>query len=383
MKNIFVSLCISVLLLSFGFGPIKNAKAEEVIPLDIAKQAALNHLEQSIYADEIDSVDDLHFKTNLYDIDETLLGYYLTYTTREGSINHILISASTNLAPVLQHGEGPLDDEYEYLLEKGKKIYYLGPLQFLYGNNKDEVNEKFNKKKDEWLKDLEKQNKKDTKEYEKLRKTEIPRVKKKSKHKDEWETLLSYDPNQLTTTATTYKVLSVTRLSQRSSGVNNPNSACGPTTAAMVANYLKSQGYNVRGLSDYSSTGAFINHMYNELGTTIAGSSISDYTYGLYKHVQHNYSTDKWDTWSYRAYGNYTHYKDNILNNKPVGLRFDLWIKEGAYENYHFVAGIGFNHGSVAEFAIKDPDGSNGGTIWLNWNDNNDDMAMGLVNYIP
>lgn len=70
--------------------------------------------------------------------------------------------------------------------------------------------------------------------------------------------------------------------------------------------------------------------------------------------------------------------------NKPVGLRFDFFVREGTYVDYHFVAGIGYDHGSVAKFAIKDPDGGPGntGTIWLNWNDNNNDMAMGLVNYI-
>lgn len=67
--------------------------------------------------------------------------------------------------------------------------------------------------------------------------------------------------------------------------------------------------------------------------------------------------------------------------NKPIGLRFDFWIREGTYVNYHFVAGIGYDHGSTAKFAIKDPDGGSG-TIWLNWNHNNNDMAMGLVNYI-
>ncbi|MFZ3590231.1 hypothetical protein ACOI1C_13415 [Bacillus sp. DJP31] len=141
----------------------------------------------------------------------------------------------------------------------------MGPLQFLYGKDSNEVYEKFNKKKSNWLKDLEKENKKLSQEYEKLQKKEIPRVKKDINHKEEWDNLLSYDPsNQFTTAATTYKVLGVTRLWQRSSGVNNPDSACGPATAAMVSNYLKSlfkkedkKSKEVRG-SEVLSTGAYV-----------------------------------------------------------------------------------------------------------------------------
>lgn len=376
---------ITAVLIIFGGISTKSVQASQEITLDVAKQAALNELKQTSYAGEIESVEDFTLKTYLYDVDESLLGYYLTYKTGEGNTNHILVSATTDRAPILQYGEGILDSEYEYLLEEGKKLYYLGPLQFLYGKDNNEVIEKFDQRKANMLKDLEKENKKLSQAYENLLKKDIPSVKKDIKHKEEWNKLLSYDTsNQFSTMATTYKVLGVTRLWQRSPGVNNPNSACGPATAAMVSNYLKGQGYNVKGTSNYSSVGSFINHMYSDLGTTALGSSISQYNSGLYKHLGENYTTNKWDTWSYRAYGYYEHYKDMINLNKPIGLRFDFWIREGTYVNYHFVAGIGYDHGNTAKFAIKDPDGGSGnsGTIWLNWNDNNNDMAMGLVNYI-
>jgi hypothetical protein len=392
LKKICVLSFIMALLLSIYYIPGENLQAKTnpavkeqslEVGLENAKLAALNHLEQSVYSDEIDSVDDLELKTNLYDVDDTLLGYYFTYKTTEDKTNYILVSASLDRAPILQHGGGQLDYEYDYLLNEGKKLYYLGPLQFLYGKNKNEVNEKFNQRKIRWIKELEKENKTLTPEYEKVKKKEIPRIRKDAKHIDEWNKLLSYDPqNTFTIAATTYRLLGVTRLWQRSSGVSSPNSACGPTTAAMVSNYLKGQGFNVKGVSNYSSTGSFINHMYSELGTTFAGTSINQYISGLNTHLEHNYTNNKWSTWTYRAYGYYAHYKDNINNNKPVGLRFDFWIKEGTYIDYHFVAGIGYYHGSVAEFAIKDPDGGSGNTeeIWLEWNKNNDDMAMGLVN---
>lgn len=387
LKKFWYIISITVLLATMYITPAVNAQEKEKVSLDTAKKAALNHLKQSVYAEKINTINDLHLKTYLYDVDDTLLGYYLTYKEKDNSY-YILVSATTNHQPILQHGEGQLDYENDYQLNEGKKLYYLGPLQFLYGKDKNEINEKFKQKKDKWLKDLEKQNKESSQEYKDLIKKEIPRIKKDSKHADEWNNILSFNPvNQMsinTTATTTYKVLSVTRLWQRSSGVSSPNSACGPTTAAMVSNFLKSQGYNVKGVSDYSSTGSFINHMYNELGTSSLGSSMFQYLSGLNTHLEHNYTSNAWDAWSYRAYGYYSHYKDNILNNKPVGLRFDYWVSEGSYVNYHFVAGIGFNHGSIAEFAIKDPDGgsANTGSIWLNWNDNNDDMDMGLVNKV-
>lgn len=144
------------------------------------------------------------------------------------------------------------------------------------------------------LKDLEKENKKQSHAYEKLLKKDIPSVKKDIKNKEEWNKLLSYDPsNQFSTMATNYKVLGVTRLWQRSSGVNKPNSACGPATAAMISNYLKGQGFNVKGTSNYSSVGSFINHMYSDLGTTSIGTSMAQYRSGLAKHVRENYTADK------------------------------------------------------------------------------------------
>ena len=385
MKKYHLLFFVTFLLILFWGIPIQDVQASNEISLDVAKQAALNELKQSPYAGEIDSVDNFTLKTYLYDVDESLLGYYLTYKTGEGNTNHILVSATTDRTPILQYGEGILDSEYEYLLDKGKKLYYLGPLQFLYGKDNNEVIGKFNQSKAMMLKDLEKENKLQSQDYEKLLKKDIPSVKKDIKNIEEWNKLLSYDPsNQFSTLATTYKVLGVTRIWQRSSGVNSPNSACGPATAAMVANYLKGQGYNVKGTADYSSVGAFINHMYSDLGTNAVGTSMAQYVSGLRTHVRENYTATKWETWSYRAYGYYEHYKDMINLNKPVGLRFDFFVREGTYVDYHFVAGIGYDHGSVAKFAVKDPDGGSGntGTIWLNWNDNNNDMAMGLVNYI-
>ncbi|MCM3638976.1 hypothetical protein M3152_14830 [Sporosarcina luteola] len=108
---------------------------------------------------------------------------------------------------------------------------------------------------------------------------------------------------------------------------------------------------------------------------------MGQYVSGLRTHVRENYTATKWDVWSYRANGYFEHYKDMIMSDKPAGLRFDFFIREGTYVPYHFVAGIGYDDRSVAKFAIKDPDAGSG-TIWLNWDDNSKDMAMGLVNYI-
>ena len=44
-----------------------------------------------------------------------------------------------------------------------------------------------------------------------------------------------------------------------------------------------------------------------------------------------------------------------IRFDEPAGLRFDFFVREGTHTDYHFVAGIGYDHGSVAKFAIKDP----------------------------
>lgn len=125
-----------------------------------------------------------------------------------------------------------------------------------------------------WLDELEIQVKQFSEEYTKVLNKDIPRVIRNNSNQKQWDKELSTNTSgQMTTLAVINQTtLSVTCRWQRSSGVSSPNFACGPTTAAMVANYLKGQGFNVKGESNYSSNGAFINHMYNELGTTFFGT---------------------------------------------------------------------------------------------------------------
>ncbi|BBH20591.1 hypothetical protein Back11_19360 [Paenibacillus baekrokdamisoli] len=68
--------------------------------------------------------------------------------------------------------------------------------------------------------------------------------------------------------------MAVTRNYQQSTGITNSKSACGPTTGAMIVNYYKSQGYNVRNNTYYGSNAGLVNHIYGEMNSGILGTTL-------------------------------------------------------------------------------------------------------------
>ncbi|WP_148505221.1 hypothetical protein [Paenibacillus beijingensis] len=63
----------------------------------------------------------LVFFENLYDIDESLLGYYFIVRDNGESIGHIIVSATEDRGPVLQYGDGASNSK-----KTGLKAYYVG-----------------------------------------------------------------------------------------------------------------------------------------------------------------------------------------------------------------------------------------------------------------
>ncbi|MHB8076286.1 C39 family peptidase [Desulfosporosinus fructosivorans] len=329
------------------------------------------------------------FKSNMYDTSDNLIGYYCNLISEGKNAGYVLVSASRDLPPILEYGEGNIPYEVDKNIDNGKKFYYLSGLQYEFANNASELKDEFEAKRNQALNELEESGFKNTEQYTKLEKAKLKKLQKDSqKYQGSWDKLLSKDSESDSFRIMAYgtKDLSVQRIWQRTSGVSNPSSACGPTTGAMIANYYKNQGYDIRGTSYYGNDAVFINHLYSEMGSSITGTSAVRWRNGIMTHLNHNYSIQEWLASDIRANGNWSYYCQSIDSNRPVALRFDFFSSNGAYSSYHFVCGQGYQDwGDTDLYAgIKDPDGGqyNTSTTWINWGINAPDLAMIRTTYL-
>ncbi|WP_148505222.1 hypothetical protein [Paenibacillus beijingensis] len=99
---------------------------------------------------------------------------------------------------------------------------------------------------------------------------------------------------------------------------------------------------------------------------------------GLLDHLRHN--GENWVGTEYRGTDSmaWYAYTSSIDNNLPVGIRFDYWISDTTYTNYHFVLGNGYVMYTQNYFGFKDPDSgqNNTGTIYRVWSDNDQDIGF-------
>lgn len=180
------------------------------------------------------------------------------------------------------------------------------------------------------------------------------------------------------------------RYYQRTSGVTNPGSACGPTTGAMFAEYLKSKkGYKIDGLAQHSnSIPRFINTMSMRMDTGYLGTSPYNFATGFNSYVEKNYpwNVNAWTITRAAAYGKFDEYKKEIAGyGFPVALYFEKQFSDtSAAYDYHYVLGVAYKYNSDgAYFGVKDPDGTAGGsgTKYFKWTNNNNYMTMIRANY--
>lgn len=329
------------------------------------------------------------FKSNMYDTSDNVIGYYCNLISEGKNAGYVLVSATRDLPPVLEYGEGNIPYEVDKNIDNGEKFYYLGGSQYEFANNSLELKDEFEAKRNQALKELEERGFKDSEEYNKLKNAKLKKLQKDSqKYQGSWDKLLAMNSESLSFNimASGTKELNVQRIWQRTSGVSWPSSACGATTGAMTANYYKNQGYDIRGTSYYGNDANFINHLYSEMGSSFTGTSAVRWRDGIMTHLNHNYSIQEWLGSDIRANGNWSSYCQSIDSNKPVALRFDYFTSGGTYASYHFVCGQGYQDwgGTDLYAGIKDPDGGeyNTSTSWINWGINAPDLAMIRTTYL-
>ncbi|QYR22720.1 hypothetical protein KZ483_07175 [Paenibacillus sp. sptzw28] len=362
MKKIFcffliISLCVFVQPISLVSALKENIsanEAEEVVSKFIREVDLLGWDNAAV-----------QFKADLYDSEDVHLGFLFYLLSGSNVIGYVITSSSTDREPVLEFGE-TMNQVVDEHIKGSKKLHYLGASQYVFASNKSELYEIIAKRHGN--------NK------------QIKPIERDASNKEKWNRYLE-SSNQIASAATTLATnleLAVPRIWQRTSGVDYPGSACGPTTAAMISNFLKGiEGHPIRGTAEYGTVDKFIDHLYYELNATQFGTSMPDWRQGFYFHLNHNYTPTGWGVGSMRAtdpLGGWEKYRERISAHRPVALRFDFWTSEGVEASYHFVAGNGIkNVSGVNYFGYKDPDGGqyNTGTHWASWTVNDQDMDMG------
>jgi len=367
MRNIYSRLVMVLLILSLLMSPALSFAAEKttvenkLVEIDTAQWIANKFVvnNKSLRGDQV------VYHTSLYDIDDSVLGYYFDILNENYLIGYIIVSATKEREPILEYGEGTIIDDFKNQTDRGMRTYYLKALDYFYATDSKDLRSKFEsikQNKINRLTDLKQSSNIEEKksideEIQKMKNTQLKSLNKGSFEK-EWITVVK-DRKDVSVLSTTEKVLSVTRIWQRTNGVTWEDSACGPATGAMIANYFKSRGYSIRDSSYYGGDAKFINHLWSKMAYWW-GTSAMSFRSEMEDHLNLDLSTHTFDAHGWDE-PNFSIVKSQIDNNLPYGLRFET--NSSADYSYHWVALIGYRTSSSGDFyAIKNPDGGQNNT---------------------
>ncbi|RXZ84038.1 hypothetical protein EBB07_02765 [Paenibacillaceae bacterium] len=287
-----------------------------------------------------------------YDTDQTKLGYYFEFYNNDKFVMHVVVSATLNRDPILQFAAGKL----ELNKLEGATAYYVGT-SITYEKNALELKS-----------NLSSESKNTSSSVLKT----LPR--NNSINYTSWNYYLNTQTNLAPLAIVEEKELPLTRIWQRTTGITNPKTACGPTTGAMIVNYYKSRGYNVRGSTYYGGNAGLVNSLYSKMNTGIFGTTLPKFAVGLFEHLELDDSITTWTGLSYTHPNSSLHFntfKTYIDSNRPSAVRYDYFVDSESYINYHFMAANGYRVDSDGSkyFGFKDPDNGETTTftIWRNW----------------
>ncbi len=396
MKNKLVVLMILMSLIITMIPTKGITQTDNYVDPLTAEIVAKNFLPYTNFFEER-NIYSVFFHSTIYDIDDTPLAYYFLVedANKETVTNgYIMVSATMELPPILAYGEDGYEDEFYEKSREGYKAYYVGGLYFLYAKDKKDLLKKFEEGKNERIDYLKKilqseQLSSEEKIYyqeelEKIINAELTSLitiiqQNKQQYVDLWEKLvIDSEDTDFFVTSTTVE-LPVIHLYQYMPGVTFPNSACGPTTGAMIANYYKYiRGLNIDGIYEYGGAANFINHLWWCM-SALGGTTMSAYNLAMRNHYNKNYSNNPFSTSSMNGStsGSWTTYTGRINNQHPVALRF--YNNDQAAYSYHWVAGVGYSTSAGIFFGVKDPGQSSTATRWLSWDVNSPFFNMALT----
>lgn len=174
-------------------------------------------------------------------------------------------------------------------------------------------------------------------------------------------------------------LLDVRRIWQRTRGVKRPSSACGPTSAAMVIDYLsreKELTYSIR------PDDQLVNELYKAVKTYPWGTVIFCLQYRLRNLLNKHSKDGKWRVKFNWAMGQYSDYVSSIEKGNPVIIHFMFNFSRQTFASHHYVVGIGYRFlGSQKQIAVLDPDAGeyNHKIHWIDWRKNEKYMNLLLL----
>lgn len=171
-------------------------------------------------------------------------------------------------------------------------------------------------------------------------------------------------------------ILPVERIWQRKEGIQYPNSACGPTTAAMVTNYLIREN---RLRYEEISSSRLVNDLYREMGTMPWGTSSRRWRRRMNRFLNMYATENQWRVKQIRATHHFPLYVESIQRQTPVILRFTFNLAKNSFASHHYVVGVGYRMDEDGQFmAVLDPDGGkrNERVHWLKWSEHSKYMKL-------
>lgn len=176
------------------------------------------------------------------------------------------------------------------------------------------------------------------------------------------------------------KILDVERIWQRGEGITHPNSACGPTSAAMVTKYFVDEN---RLTYTTQSNDMLVNELYKTMGTFPWGTHILCLQKQLARLLNRHTNEAKWRVkfvWANRRYGTFV---QSIEEGNPVIIHFLFNFSKKTFASHHFVVGVGYRSIENRKLiAVLDPDAGehNKHIHWLDWDKNEKYMNLLVIN---
>ncbi|MCP8970088.1 hypothetical protein [Ectobacillus ponti] len=127
---------------------------------------------------------ELVFVRNIYDVDDIAIAYQYDMITAGQRNGYIVIGSRTDLPVLLAYAPGSSLEEMPVSQEK--KLYYVGPMQFLAAQNKEQLQAAFQAKKNKMLELFRQNRKEQTSEFRSLQRRELQPIQRDAKYKEKW-----------------------------------------------------------------------------------------------------------------------------------------------------------------------------------------------------
>ncbi|OWA34259.1 hypothetical protein B9G55_18235 [Saccharibacillus sp. O16] len=355
---------------------VSNETARQAVEADLAEMNSTHEFYESWQGAEATYV------RELYDLQDQVVGYYFILKSGDKPVGYYVTSARTDLPPILEYGADANKPQFE-AAQSGERLYYFGGRGVLAGQDAAQVTAEIRERVEVQNEAAAKQQNPPTASLQASE--DAPAVQPKDADEVISDLALTSDPDapaawervihpQRGVTAAALPnaySLGVPHINQRMAGIEGPGSACGPTTLAMILQYLGKQGLNVEDASHYgNSVVKLVNANRNIMATGPFGTTSGNMVFGLKNTLGPGWSfSEVGADWS----GAIENYKGRIVSGRPPAVMWDnlfLFPWTDAQLKWHWQAGAAYRYSSGSfTFGVRDPDGDSAMTYY-NWASN-------------